>query len=60
MLIFSFSVARLISSFHNSLLSKYSPIKLFVKQIKDIEKLKKFYARSKKGRKVFNVQIKIC
>ena len=43
MLIFPFSVARLISSFHNSILPKYSPIKLFVKQIKDRQKTKKCY-----------------
>jgi len=51
-LIFPFSVARLIGSFHNSLLPKYSPIKLFVKQIKQHIKTKKAYARIKKGRKV--------
>jgi hypothetical protein len=41
-------------------LPKYSLIKLFVKQIKDFKKPKKFYASKQKECKVINTQIKIC
>jgi len=57
-LVFPFSIARLIRSFHNNVLPKYSPIKLFVKQIKPHTKTKKVYARTKKECKVMEYEHK--